>query len=1565
MPIRWKSITNVFLACAYLVVAQAPVSTFTGNGTCGFSGDNGPAAQAQVCNPGGAVSDSIGNIYFVDAGNWRIRKISAAGAITTVAGNGTRGTSGDGGPATSASIGAIQQLAADSTVLCFGDLDAHKLRCVLLGTGTIVGFGTGNPISAGDGGSLTNASFHQPSGIAFMPHSSGNSVSEDIYIADSADNIVRKIDGISAIITTVVGPGTPGQLGDGGPATSASLQSPSGLFTSPLTGMFYIADSGGQRVRSVSLSSGVITTVAGNGSAGYSGDGGAALAAQLNSPNAIAFDSSGNLYIADAGNLVARKVDVNGNISTIAGNGQSGFGADNIPAIQSPFASLNGITWDDPASLLLIPDGSNRIRQVNTTTVLTASPSPATPGSSVTLTATVSPAGETGTVSFYLGITGGKALLGSAAVSNGQATFDWTPSENGTLPLSATFGGDVPSTSAIVDLTVQAGSTTTTLTSTPNPSATGTAVTFTATVSSTSATGTVQFNNFNVMLGSAPVVNGIATFTTSTLAAGSTQVTAVYSGDAQFSGSQSPSITQVVRNATTTTLSVVGGNPSTYGQSVSLIAGVTPSSASGSVQFFNGTTLLGSANLSNGFAQMPITLLPVGTDTITANYLGDTNDFPSSSSTVQQTVNKAPTSTALTASPSTSSFGQTVTLTAAVTPALATGTVQFFNGATLLGSAAITNSQAQISTATLPVGTNSFTASYSGDANALASTSTAISLTVNPAASSVTLSSNPNPSNFGATVTLTVSVTPATATGAVQFLNGATPIGSANLSGGLAQITTSTLPVGTASLTASYAGDANDAAATSAAVQQVVNKAATTTTLASNQSTITLGGSVTLTVTVSPATATGTVQFSSFNGNSGSSYNVGSATVSGGVAILTTTALSSGPNSITAQYSGDAQNNSSTSAGVSVNVRFASFTVLSTDPNPSNTGAAVTLTATIYPANNGQTGSVQFFNGSALLGTANLAGGQAVFITSSLPIGADSLTATYSGDSSFSSSTSSAVQQTVNKASTTTSLLSGPNPSTFGAAVTLTASISPVSATGTVQFYNAGALLGSASLSGGQAQLATGALPVGANALTAVYSGDNYNAASTSAAIQQTVNKLATSTALSASPNPSTFGTSVGLTATVTPASATGTVQFYNGGTLLGSAALSAGRAQLSTSALPAGSDSLTATYSGDSNDSASSSSAVTQTVSKAATTTAIGASPSPSTFGTAVTLTATVLPAGATGSVQFFSGGVSLGSAGVSGGQAQLAITTLAAGVDSITASYSGDSNYSPSNASAISQTVNKAATSISLSSTPNPSTAGATVTLTSSVTPASATGSVQFFSGSTLLGTASLAGGQAQFSTSSLATGTDSLTAKYLGDSNDASSTSTAISQVVKSSTTTMLTSSPSTSTFGQSVTLTATVSPSSATGSVQFFFGATLLGSAGVSGGRATFSTAALPAGSDSLTAVYSGDSTHAGSTSPAHVQTVNMANTTTTLSASPSTATVGETVTFTAHVSQTSATGTVEFTDGGAQIGVATLGGGVATFSTSSLSSGTHSIRAVYSGDSDYNSSQSTAQNYRVH
>jgi hypothetical protein len=381
-------------------------------------------------------------------------------------------------------------------------------------------------------------------------------------------------------------------------------------------------------------------------------------------------------------------------------------------------------------------------------------------------------------------------------------------------------------------------------------------------------------------------------------------------------------------------------------------------------------------------------------------------------------------------------------------------------------------------------------------------------------------------------------------------------------------------------------------------------------------------------------------------------------------------------------------------------------TALTSSTNPSDFGQSVTFTATVTSSSGNPTGTVTFFDGSTNLGSAILTSGTATLSIASLAVGPNSITAEYSGDSSFITSTSSAVTQTVNQANTTTALTSSANPSAFGQTVTFTATVAAVSpgagtATGTVSFFDGTTLLGSGTLSNGSATLSTSSLPVGSSfSITAVYNAEDTNfLTSTSSAVNQVVNQASTTTALTSSTNPSVFGQSVTFTATVSAVSpgagtATGTVSFFDGTTLLGTGTLTAGTATLSIASLAVGLNSITAVYNADVNFLTSTSSVVTQTVNQASTTTALTSSTNPSVFGQSVTFTATVSAVSpsagtATGTVSFFDGATLLGTGTLTLGTATLSISSLAVGSNSITAVYSGDLSFVTSTSFVVSQTV------------------------------------------------------------------------------------------------------------------------------------------------------------------------------------------------------------------------------------------------------------------------------------
>src|ERR1035437_9125744 len=314
------------------------------------------ALSAPLGTPLGVAVDAQGNVYAADNTNNIVVRISPNGLLTVVAGNGTGGFSGDGGPATSASLNWPLAVAVDSAGnLYIAELNNHRVRKVSGGTITTVA-GNGNPGFSGDGGPATSASLKFPAGVAV--DSAGN-----LYIAEPNNYRVRKVSG--GTITTVAGYGNQGFSGDGGPATSASLNSPIGVAVDS-AGTLYIADT--FRIRKVS--GGTITTVAGNGAYRFSGDGGPATSALLNIPEAVAVDSAGNLYIADLANYRVRKV-TRGTSATVAGNGSPGFSGDGGPATLASLSQPTGVAVDSAGNLYIADPNNQRVRKVSGGTITT------------------------------------------------------------------------------------------------------------------------------------------------------------------------------------------------------------------------------------------------------------------------------------------------------------------------------------------------------------------------------------------------------------------------------------------------------------------------------------------------------------------------------------------------------------------------------------------------------------------------------------------------------------------------------------------------------------------------------------------------------------------------------------------------------------------------------------------------------------------------------------------------------------------------------------------------------------------------------------------------------------------------------------------------------------------------------------------------------------------------------------------------------------------------------------------------------------------------------------------
>jgi Bacterial Ig-like domain (group 3) len=659
-------------------------------------------------------------------------------------------------------------------------------------------------------------------------------------------------------------------------------------------------------------------------------------------------------------------------------------------------------------------------------------------------------------------------------------------------------------------------------------------VTFTARISAMTPdgptpSGAVAFYDGATALGTATLDGGVASLDVATLKLGNHAINATYSGDANFTASTAPSVNQIVLKDNTATSLVVNGNPSVYGQGVTMTASVAPvapgsGSPSGSVSFYSGSTKLGTTALSAGIATFTTTKLQAGQDALTAVYSGNTTLATSTSPVWIQTVDPDGTMTTLAESLNPTVSGQALTFTAivsAVAPGSGTptGTVTFYDGTTALGTKNVAAGTARLATSNLMAGSHSITAVYNGTASFISSSSAVSTQTVAPDGTTSVVTASINPSVFGQAFTFTVTVSAAAPgsgnpTGIVTFLDGSTTLGTATLRGGKVKLAVKLQSVGEHAITAVYSGDDNFTTSTAAALDQVVNVDGTTTTIASSKNPSVAGQLVNFNATVRAAvpgsgTPSGTLTF--FDGTSA----LGTVPVSNGRASLATKELAVGAHSIIAVYNGDDNFTTSTAATLDqvVNVDGTS-TTLASSKNPSVSGQLVTFTATVKAAAPGSgtpSGTVTFYDGTTVLGVASVDGtGHALWMTSSLSVGPHAITAAYGGAVAFTASTSASLVEVVNQAGTTTNVVSSANPSVNGQDVTFTVTVNPVSPgsgtpTGSVTFMDGSSILGIVELGDGMASLTISSLSIGLHKVTAVYGGDSRFKVSASAILKQVV----------------------------------------------------------------------------------------------------------------------------------------------------------------------------------------------------------------------------------------------------------------------------------------------------------------------------------------------------------------------------------------------------------------------------------------------------------------------------
>jgi len=572
------------------VFLPATMTTVAGNGAWVYRGDGGPAIESPIFLPGGMAADGAGNIFLSDSSNNRIRRVDVvSGAISTVAGTGSPGSSGDNGLAISASVNTPTGIVIDGAGdLIFADSANHAVRKLTLATGmlsTIAGQ-LGQQGYAGDGGPAFSAVLNTPESVTFNGKG-------DLFLSDTGNHVVRKIDGSTGVISTVAGTGKAGFSGDGGVGTAAALNTPWGIATDAI-GNLYVADLSNQRIRKLSPD-GTITTAVGTGTGTYNGDGELATSANVKDPAAVAVDVAGDLYIADSGNNLIRKVSsATRLISTVAGTGTPVFSGDDGPSTLAGMYGPYALALDSNGNLLLSDIFHHRIREI-----LNTRASLSYPAIRVGRTSAAKAQGFENDGNDQLTFTGltpdnNSALdLGVTTCSTSRPLLSgatcvlgaqFSPQVTG-KPVTAAIGlySNAANSASLLSLSGEVDAlepTSTVVTSSKSPTAVGSVVTFTASVSGAGAapSGSVRFFDGTTLIGtSATNAASTAAFATSDLTLGAHTITAAFTGDATNSPSTSASLTQVIRQIPTLSLKS-SQTSSKVGNSITLTATVAASS---------------------------------------------------------------------------------------------------------------------------------------------------------------------------------------------------------------------------------------------------------------------------------------------------------------------------------------------------------------------------------------------------------------------------------------------------------------------------------------------------------------------------------------------------------------------------------------------------------------------------------------------------------------------------------------------------------------------------------------------------------------------------------------------------------------------------------------------------------------------------------------------------------------------------------------------------------------------------------------------------------------------------
>lgn len=1115
--------TNTVLGTAYTygtglgpVAAFVPgyVSTFAGvvGENLGALGDGGAATKAELYLPSGVAFDGAGNLYIGDAAHNRVRmvcngagsgiaeetqgKCTAAGIIITVAGggkgcSGEKDTFGDGCAAGASTLSNPEGVTVDGAGNLFiADTGNNLIREVSAESGIITVFagnlaGSSSLCAAktdnvGDGCPATQATLNAPQGASF-------DVFGNVYIADTSNNRIRQV-APTGVITTLAGGGTgcgaqSDSDGDGCSASEAILAMPYPV-AFDAAGNMYIPDSEHNRVRRVAAtgsavtSSSTISNFAGNGGGSYTGDGGPATSATLFAPSGVAVDPAQNVYIADTQNSAVRKVSVGTlDIETIISPANNlYYQAPKTPSfINLYFYEPVGLAFDTQGDLFIGDTLEMVVQEMQSNfSIVDLLPPPAT------------------------------NVVRVDSLSKPQPI---TVENIGNSPLDLT--GITPATNAQVDAA-------TTTCNTGTPLGVGAPCNVGAVFAPT-VTGNPLITNIDV---------------TSQTPNSPLDIEIV--GDAE------------ALNSTTTTITSAP-NPSVFAQKVTFTISITTGTGtlSGTVKItdtYNGTpttlvnNLAVTASGTSATASYSISTLAVGQHTIVATYNGDASHTSSTSTdndapALEQVVNEA-TAITLQSSANPSALGQSVTFTATVTVpngggVVPDGTVTFMNGANVLGTQTLpANGVVTYATAALPLGTNPITAVYSGDATIYVNGITSAVLNqVVGTTSTVAVISSLNPSGYGTQVTFTATVTPGSTTtvaptGAVNFLDNGTQIGTGTLSGNPAMATfaTSLLAVGVHPITVTYVGDDNFSGSTSAPpLQQTVTATQTSIVVTANPNPGIAGLpepiTATLTSTANASLLVGTVTFTS------GAQTLGTGTLNNGVATISPV-LAVGQYQVVATFAGSGNLGGSTSVAYTLNIVAATTaTALTVTPTTAPLGSTITFSATVTGNGVAPTGTVTFMAGTMVLGTPQpLANGTAVLTNSTLAVGTYAITAVYSGDANNGVSTSPAVNLTIGLIPTTTDLVATATTGTPPELLLVGVVVGQEgpTPTGTVTFTTGGTTIGSATLDSSGVATISPNLPNGTYQVVASYGGDAEHSPSQSTPV--TINGAPAQFSLSVTP---------------------------------------------------------------------------------------------------------------------------------------------------------------------------------------------------------------------------------------------------------------------------------------------------------------------------------------------------------------------------------------------------------------------------------------------------------------